>query len=359
MRQVLFRIPVLQPLDLGPLGQWMLFGMGVLTALWILAALVWLLIRWRKRQWTADDTTSLVFMVGIAAVLAFLPTILPRFAPDIAKLGIPIFGYGVMLFVGIVLALGLASWRSEHDGISPEVMLDLVVWLVVSGIIGGRMFFLLRYWDETFADKTGASALFAAINLSSGGLVLHGAILGGVIALFLFCYRRRLNPWRIADIIMPSVFVGIAIGRIGCLLNGCCFGGICELPWAIQFPADSVPFQAYVARGFIPPDAPASPPLHPTQIYSTIDGLVIACVLLAYSPYKRRVGDIFGAGLLMYGITRFLVELLRSDEVGLFGTWFTGGQWISLMLIPIGIAILTVPQEWLRGPETKPLSTAE
>lgn len=348
MRQVLFRIPVLSPLDLGPLGQWPLFGLGILTLAWLAVVIAWFIQRRRAGNWTADDTGSAIFGLVIAGVLFALPSLLPRFAPDLAKAGLPIYGYGVMLFLAILAALAVTTPAAKKAGYPPDTLIDLIVWLVVPGIVGGRIFYLMRYSEQTFAGTSGFSALFAAINLSNGGLVLQGALLGGAAGLAAFCVYRKLDFWKLADLIIPAVFVGIAIGRIGCLLNGCCFGGPCDLPWAIQFPKDSVPYDAYVFKGVIPPDAPASPPLHPTQIYSTIDGLVLAGVLALYRPYRRRDGDVLGLAMVLSGITRFLIEILRQDEVGLLGSAFTGGQWISIALFIGGIAILAWPAGWPR-----------
>ena len=139
--------------------------------------------------------------------------------------------------------------------------------------------------------------------------------------------------------ITPSVFVGIGFGRIGCLLNGCCFGDYCPLPWGIEFPAGSGPFSALVYRGFLPPDALHTPPLHPTQIYSAVDGFLLAAVTLWYTPMRRIAGDVFCVGLILSSITRFMIEFIRGDEYGQWGTTFTISQWISAALFFLGVGL--------------------
>ncbi|HLQ44490.1 MAG TPA: prolipoprotein diacylglyceryl transferase family protein, partial [Planctomycetaceae bacterium] len=126
---------------------------------------------------------------------------------------------------------------------------------------------------------------------------------------------------------------------------GCCFGDRCELPWAVTFPVDSVPFNAQVQRGFLPAEAAGSLPIHPTQLYSVIDGLLLCLLTLAYYPVRSRDGSVVTLGLLTYPITRFLIERLRGDEMGQFGTSLTIAQWISLAMLAggIGLAITRPP----------------
>jgi phosphatidylglycerol:prolipoprotein diacylglycerol transferase len=148
---------------------------------------------------------------------------------------------------------------------------------------------------------------------------------------------------------MPSVFLGVAFGRLGCFLNGCCYGDRCELPWAVTFPLGSVPDMALVQRGFIAPDATHVFALHPTQIYSSLDGLVLFLLTSAYFHYRHRDGAVVALGALSYAVTRFAMEFLRGDEMGQFNTTLTISQWISIGIFLAGLVYLA----WLnRRPAT-------
>ena len=132
-------------------------------------------------------------------------------------------------------------------GIDPEIMLSLSFWLFISGIVGARLFYVIEYWDD-FQGETIGDTLKAVLNVTQGGLVVYGSFLAGAAAFFYFLYRHRLPALAIGDLIAPSLMIGLAFGRIGCLLNGCCFGGQCDLPWAVTFPEGSPPFQRQVSE---------------------------------------------------------------------------------------------------------------
>ena len=149
-----------------------------------------------------------------------------------------------------------------------------------------------------------------------------------------------IRPLLLGDIIMPSLFVGLGFGRIGCFLYGCCFGGKCDLPWAVQFPPDSLAFNALVQRGIISPDATATIPLHPTQIYSSVLAFLLAGFLMWYFRRRPFEGAVLGLGWTIYPINRFILESIRSDEPTRFGTVFTFSQLMSIGLFISGCCLL-------------------
>jgi phosphatidylglycerol---prolipoprotein diacylglyceryl transferase len=340
LRQVLFEIPW----DGIPLGGWTLpmFGFGALFWLWLAVGLgVWLWTRCAAaagKEPLQIDMASVIFWAIIGLAIVQAPELGPRVFPKYQ--GLPLFGYGLMMLIGLVSGVWMANRRAKQAGLPDEVILDLAVWLFIPGIIGARLFFLVQYHEQVYGRvRTPVEALIATINLTEGGLVLYGGLIAGAVSYFVFCHQRKLQPLTLADIITPSVFIGIGFGRLGCLLNGCCYGDKCDLPWGIVFPAGSVPFQALVHRGFLPPDALASPALHPTQVYSALDGFFIAALTLWYHRYRRVPGDVFGLALLIAPVTRFLIEFIRGDEFGQWGTTLTISQWISLGLFAAGCGL--------------------
>ena len=138
------------------------------------------------------------------------------------------------------------------------------------------------------------------------------------------------------DVVAPSLALGIALGRVGCFLNGCCYGDLCKLPWGVSFPHDSPAWTEQVFDGLLKRDILWSLPVHPTQLYSAIDGLILLFLLSAYYPLRRRDGAVMALLMVTYPITRFLIEYLRNDE-GVFFLGLTISQNISVLLLGVGI----------------------
>jgi phosphatidylglycerol:prolipoprotein diacylglycerol transferase len=141
------------------------------------------------------------------------------------------------------------------------------------------------------------------------------------------------------DAVAPSIAIGTLFGRLGCFLNGCCYGDPCRLPWAVSFPEPSPPWAHHRALGLIPPGAMHSLPVHPTQLYAALDGFIILLLLSAFYPLRRRDGEVIGLLMVTYPITRFLIEFLRNDE-GVFFAGLTISQNISVALFAAGCVYL-------------------
>lgn len=368
MWRELIRIPTGAPISFGPLGAWPLFGGGVLLALWVLYG-AWQLVRRFAKPASpknpapskstgavgaadeppADDLFNVIFW-GVVALGIWK-------APDLAPTGLPVFGYGFSMFVGIVAACWLTSLRAPKYGYSTEIAWDLAGWLVVPGVIGARAMFLGLHGRDMFRGLTFGESLQAAVDLSRGGLVLYGGLLAGAVGYFLYCHRHKLHPLDLADLVMPAVFVGIGFGRIGCLLNGCCFGDVSNLPWAVSFPQASAAWETMFSQGFLLPDEPCTPRLQPTQIYSAIDGFLLAALTAAQMRFRNRRGEVFALSLITYPITRFLIESLRGDENHFV---LTNSQWISLAMILTGVVLAAMVTRFggpVRSPDVLHLPT--
>jgi phosphatidylglycerol:prolipoprotein diacylglycerol transferase len=245
--------------------------------------------------------------------------------------GVSIYGFGVMLVVAFLASTWLGWWRAKREHLDPEVILDMAFWVCLAGMIGARLFYCYEYWGQEI------NSLWDVVQYWKGGIVFYGGIVGGTIAFFSY---RRLRPFPLRpymDVIAPALAVGTMFGRIGCFLNGCCYGDTCHLPWAVTFPVLSPPWSHQRAMGMIAPDALRSLPIHPTQIYASIDGLVLLVLLSAYFPLRRRDGEVIALLMVAYPVTRFLIEFLRNDE-GAFFAGLTISQNISVVLFLSGLA---------------------
>jgi phosphatidylglycerol:prolipoprotein diacylglycerol transferase len=232
----LFRIPM----------EWAgvrLFGFGVLLLVWLVVGIVWLIQVGRLHRWKAE-TWSILPLLGVVGLAI---GVLPQLFPD----GLPIRGYGAMVLAGSVLGLWMAAIRARQVGIDPEVVMSLAFWMFIAGIVGARLFYVIEYWDSRFQFDSYWATLKEVLNFPQGGLVVYGALIGATLAFGLFCIRHRLPPLALADLIAPSLVAGLALGRIGCLLNGCCYGGMSPQPWALTFPQDSLPYAEQLHSGLL------------------------------------------------------------------------------------------------------------
>jgi len=202
--------------------------------------------------------------------------------------------YGVMMALAFLAGLWTASRRGLRDRIAPEQILDLGPWLIVGTILGARTLYVTTYWQESFAKESWTEIFM----IQHGGLVFYGGLIGASLGCILYALLKRLPLWKLADALAPSVALGYFFGRIGCLLNGCCYGRACDLPWAIHFP----PEHATYPNG-----------VHPTQIYDSLLNLVLYLALAWLYRRKKFDGQIFALYLMCYALTRSLVEMFRGD----------------------------------------------
>ncbi|MEM8946856.1 MAG: prolipoprotein diacylglyceryl transferase [Planctomycetota bacterium] len=232
----LFRIPLdwLNASVFGNISVGMLLALSV--GIGILKALAW-----GRRTGQSSEVWGYVPGLAIIAVSLLL---VPRFVA-----AIPVRGYGVMVLLGSVLGIMMAVHRARQIGLSPDVIFSLAFGLFICGIIGARLFFVIEYWDTRFQFGDWRKTLVEALKFTEGGLVVYGSLIGATLAFLVFTLRRGLSPLAMADLIAPSLLAGLALGRIGCLLNGCCYGGESDQPWAVTFPRDSMPYMEQVAAG--------------------------------------------------------------------------------------------------------------
>jgi len=254
--------------------------------------------------------------------------------------GFKIFGYGLMLFIAYIVSINMTAWRAKKGHMNPQFAFDLATWLFIGGLVGARAFFVIQYRDRF-------SSILDIFKIWEGGIVFYGSLIGGAMAFFLIWWIKRFPLLPMADAIAPALCIGLAIGRFGCFLNGCCYGDRCELPWAVQFPPGSAPFNDQVADGVLAPTASASLPLHPTQLYSTIDGLVLLFVVLAFWPFRKADGHAMALYFMLYAVTRFLVERLRNDESAQY-YGMTISQLISIGVFAAGVFLWTIALKYGR-----------
>lgn len=214
-----------------------IFGFGALLVAWLVFSLWGVRSMAEQVGWAAAVRAHLPTVLIVAAGLALF---IPNYFPD----GVPIRGYGVMVLAGSVAGILLAVHRAQQAGVAVEEIMGLTVAMFLGGIVGARLFYVIEYWDERIHKATWQATLKAALSFTEGGLVIYGAFIGAMAAFIWYMRRRKLPALAVADLIAPSLVIGLAFGRIGCLLNGCCYGGETDAPWAVTFPHYSGPEHA-------------------------------------------------------------------------------------------------------------------
>lgn len=235
--------------------------------------------------------------------------------------------YGVMVALGFLAGLWTASRRSLREGIAAEKILDLGPWLIIGAIAGARVLFVLTFWREEFAGRP----ILEIFAVWRGGLVYYGGLIGSSLACIFYARLKQLPLWKLADILAPSIALGHVFGRVGCLLNGCCYGKACHLPWAIRFPADN------------PLHAPTTP-VHPTEIYESLLNLGLYAALAWMFRRKKFDGQIFSTYLVCYAVLRSFVEIFRGDypPYQYFLGWLTPAQVVSIGIFIVGLGLFLI-----------------
>lgn len=325
MRSTLFHVPM--QVGIGP-WQVPLFGWGLLLAVWAACGGV-AFARAARRQGVAAAAGSL------GPSLAIVGAVLLWIAPALAdEQGVPVRGYGVMLLVAAVAGTWLSVRRGRAAGFDADTILGLGLWIFVAGLVGARLFFVIEYHDEFFraGEPLGASLARVAF-IPNGGLVVFGALPTAALAAWWYARRHGLPVLRLADVVAPGLLVGLAIGRVGCFLNGCCYGGPTDLPWGVSFPPASPPAVAFpAAEGW-------SVRVHPAQLYAAIDAALLALLALALPSSGRRAGAVFALVLTLHPLSRILLEIIRVDEKPALGTPLSISQLVSVLLLGLAAAL--------------------
>ena len=244
----------------------------------------------------------------------------------------PLHWFGVLIALGFLAGLWTASRRATRYGLQPDQVGDSIVWIIIGAVLGARSLYVITYWQESFAGRPWKEIFM----VQHGGLVFYGGFVGAALAVMLYCHFRKLPLWNLADALAPSIALGSAFGRMGCLMNGCCYGRTCDLPWAVHFPAGHETSPVGV---------------HPTQIYDALLNLALYGALAWLYRRKKFDGQVFAAYLICYALTRSLVEHFRGDYSAghIHAGFLTPAQLVSVGILAAGVGLMIV----LRGRKSK------
>ncbi len=260
-----------------------------------------------------------------------MQSVLIQFGP------LTIHWYGVMMAAGFVA--GIANWimLGRRHGRNSQYCADLMFWIMVAGILGARTAYVLENWSEYAANP------LSIVRLDQGGLIFYGGFVAAGVAIVLYARVRRERIVPLMDFVLTSLPLAHALGRIGCFLNGCCFGNCTSRALGVAFPKGSPPWIAHYSAGQIDQFAEVSLPVHPVQLYEAGYNALIYAVLVLVFRRSRYVGSVSIVYLLLYALGRFALEFLRGDRADRLAV---GGlsiaQFVSLFVFVVGMVLLGV-----------------
>ncbi|HVH57010.1 MAG TPA: prolipoprotein diacylglyceryl transferase [Vicinamibacterales bacterium] len=251
--------------------------------------------------------------------------------------GFPVYTYGVLLAAAYLLGLQFALVRARARGLDANRVMDLGIWIIISALAGAKLLLLAVDFDTFSRNPRELLTL-----LRSGG-VFYGGLIAAVAVAMWYMRRHKLPVWPVSDAFAPGIALGHVIGRMGCFFAGCCFGKATDVAWAVTFTSE------YAAQNV---GTPLNIPLHPTQIYEAVAELMILAILLLLERRGRAFpGRTFWSYMLLYGVTRFVIEFYRGDPRGMVGALSTS-QFVSVLLVPLSIAMLVVlSRRWAPDPK--------
>jgi Prolipoprotein diacylglyceryltransferase len=230
-----------------------------------------------------------------------------------------VYGYGLMFALGILAGVWLTIHLAKRRDEDADFIFNMAIYVVVFGFLGSKLLHLLTVLPELIQDPWGT--LKSSI---TQGFVVYGSSIAGILTIIFYCRKHKKDMWKYTDLAMPGLALGQAIGRVGCLLAGCCYGMHYDGACAITFPPGS--------------SAPTGVPLFPVQPVSAIANLLLMVVLLLYLRRNKVYGRVTALWLMLYSLGRGLIEIVRDDPRGSVGV-FSTSQFISLIMFILGVAL--------------------
>jgi len=224
--------------------------------------------------------------------------------------GISVRWYGILISLGMLLGIFIAYFEAKRLGYNPDDIIDLALWAIPAALIGARLYYVIFQWEYYKGN------ILKILNTREGGLAIHGGIIGGVLAGYLFTRIKKMPFWKTADIVAPSIALGQAIGRWGNFINGEAHGGPTNLPWGIIVDGVKV---------------------HPTFLYESLWDFGLFIFLILYRKKKKFDGEVFLLYGIIYSAGRFWIEGLRTDSLMFLG--MRVAQLISILIIVFGLLL--------------------
>ncbi len=211
---------------------------------------------------------------------------------------IAVYSFGAMLAIAFIVGMTLAGSRAKKVGLPSQQVVDFCLWLLIASVLGARSLYVLQSWDYYKFH------LLEILMVQRGGLVFFGGLIAGLLFTFFYMRLKKWRFWQITDLLSPSLALAHAFGRIGCFLNGCCFGKLTNALWGVQFPDGSPAATEYGPLHLV----------HPTQLYEALPLFFLSLFLIRFDRKKKFEGATFLIYLILYSVLRFTLEFFRGDN---------------------------------------------
>ena len=264
--------------------------------------------------------------------------------------GFTIAYYGIVIGIGIIGGLMLAQWQARRTGQDPEMYLDLAMIAVVLSIIGARVYYVVFAWDMYKDD------LLSIFNIRNGGLAIYGGVLTAIATVFVFAKVKKQPFGLLTDTAGLGLILGQVVGRWGNFFNREAFGGYTDNLLAMQLPVSAVrrsDISADLAAHIMNVGGIDYIQVHPTFLYESLWNLCVLLFLIWYSPKKKFHGEVFCLYLLLYGIGRFWIEGLRTDQLIFFGTGLAVSQMLAVAMVVVSLCIIAMGRKRQKTKQTE------
>lgn len=245
--------------------------------------------------------------------------------------------YGMVIALGMLLAVSLICYMAKKDGIKEDDILDICIFTIIFGIIGARIYYVLFSWDY-YQDN-----LSHIFKLREGGLAIYGGVLAGILTVFIICKIKKLNFLQVIDIMFFGVLIGQILGRFGNFFNREVFGGYTDSTFAMLIPKIAVRDPSDITQemlnNLVLIDGTEFISVHPTFLYESLWNLGVLILMFVIYKHKQFYGQNFIIYLIGYGVGRFWIEGIRTDQLYVPGTKVPVSQVVAIILIVVGITL--------------------
>lgn len=251
--------------------------------------------------------------------------------------GFEIAFYGIIIGLGVVAGILLAAHLAKKTGFDTEIIYDFALYAVTFAIIGARLYYVIFSWDSYKDD------LWSIFNLREGGLAIYGAVLAAILTAIVYTKIKKFSFWTLADIGAPCLILGQIMGRWGNFFNREAFGGYTDSLFAMQLPIDAVHITDVTAEMMAHIkviDDISYIQVHPTFLYESLWNLGVLIFLLIWRKHKKFEGEVFFLYLFGYGVGRFWIEALRTDQLLIPGTEIAVSQVLAAVLVVLSSAFI-------------------
>lgn len=264
---------------------------------------------------------------------------------SISVFGFEINYYGIVIAVGMVLALMLVLREAKLTGQNTENYYDLAIFVILFGVIGARLYYVIFEWDMYKND------LLSIFNIRNGGLAIYGGVLAGILTAYVFSRIKKLSFMQILDTAVLGLLVGQILGRWGNFFNREAFGGYTDNLFAMQIKLDEVGgiITDSISKNIKIVDGIEYIQVHPTFLYESLWNLALLAIIMIYKKHRKFDGEIISIYMMGYGLGRFLIEGLRTDQLLLPGIHVAVSQVVSIVMIVIGAGVVIYKRFMKKG----------